>query len=191
MINFDFLIPIAQASAEAVGEAAKEATDTGIAGTLGINLKLFIAQLFNFGLILLIFWKWVLPRVSKGLKDRTEKIEKSLKDAEDIGKSKQDFENWRTEETSKTRVEISSMISKAEKEAVSLKDNVLAQTKSEQEKIVVSAMQEIEEQKKQALTQVKSEVANLVVMATEKIIREKLSSEKDQKLIKETLESIK
>lgn len=190
MINLEFLIPIAQASAEAVAETTHEATNTGIAGTLGINLKLFIAQLFNFALILLIFWKWVLPQVSKGLQARTEKIEKSLKDAENITKDKLEFETWKNNETSKSRTEISGLISKAEKEAVTIKESLLAQTKQEQEKIIQTAKLEIEEQKKLALEQVKSEVADLVVMATEKILKKKLDPKTDQELIKASLKSI-
>src|SRR5574340_228833 len=94
-----FLIPVAYAAEE----AASEASNQGLAGTLGINWKLFIAQLVNFGIILAVLWKWVFIPVAKNLAARTEKIEKSLNDADRIAREKEEFAKWREAEMTKVR----------------------------------------------------------------------------------------
>src|SRR3989338_5412285 len=54
---------------------------TGGIAALGINAKLLLAQLIHFGIVLLIFWKWIYGPVKAMLQKRQETIEKSLEDA--------------------------------------------------------------------------------------------------------------
>lgn len=179
-----FLIPVAHAAEEA-------ATNAGPAAIFGLNIKLFIGQLINFGILLLVFWKWILPHIVSGLQKRTERIEKSLHDADRIEKEKQEFEKWRQEEMSKARVEASSIVTKSQTDAGKAKDEILNQTKAEQQKLVDQAKKQIETEKNQQLQSAKSELADLVTNATEKILRGKLDEKKDAELIKQSLSSIK
>jgi len=182
----DFFIPLAHA-AEAVAAAEVE---SGILGKLGIDLKLFIAQLINFAIVLLVLWKWVFIPVSKKLQERTDKIEKSLNDAERITREKQEFENWRQQELTKARQEASSIVTTAQADAVKAKDQILQQTKEDQQKLIEQAKMHIEQEKTAQLQSAKNELADLVTNATEKILRSKLDPKKDAELIKESLKSI-
>ncbi|PIR96224.1 MAG: ATP synthase F0 subunit B [Candidatus Doudnabacteria bacterium CG10_big_fil_rev_8_21_14_0_10_42_18] len=196
----EFLIKTAHAATESIQHAepvvaevaqhAAEAGDDGVLGTLGINLKLFIAQLVNFGVILLVLWKWVFNPVAKKLTERTEKIEKSLNDAGRIETEKQEFQTWREEEMSKARSEAYGVISKASSDAQIVQTEVLQKTKEEQTKLVEQAKAQIESEKNLALEQAKGELAEIVTAATEKILRKKLDDKEDDRLIKESLKSI-
>src|SRR3990167_8006954 len=124
------LFNIAQAAAEATAESA------GGIGSLGINLKLFIAQLINFGIILLVLWKWVFTPVAKKLTERTEKIEKSLNDADRITKEKEDFGKWKETEMVRVRSQSAAIVAAAEMQAQKAKAEIEKQTKENQEKIV-------------------------------------------------------
>ena len=171
-------------------EAVNEASNSGIAGTFGLDWMKFIGQLLNFGIVLFILWKWVFTPVTKALEKRTEKIEKSLRDAENTAKEKEEFSKWKNEEMVKTRHEASSIITAAQTDAGKAKDEILAQAKAEQQKLVEQAKKQIESEKQQALTSAKSELADLVTMATEKVLRQKLDGKKDSELVKESLKSI-
>ncbi len=173
-----------------VAHAAEEASSGGIA-TLGLNVKFFIAQLINFGILLLIFWKLILPNITKALKARTERIEKSLHDADRIEKEKKEFDIWRQDEMSKARTEASSIITSAQTEAGKAKQQLIDQTKAEQQKLVDQAKIQIIEEKNKALQEAKGELADLVTNATEKILRHKLDAKTDHTLIKESLAHIK
>jgi F-type H+-transporting ATPase subunit b len=177
------LIPVAHAQETAA------ASSGGIA-TLGLNVKFFIAQLVNFGILLLIFWKWILPNITKALSERTARIEKSLTDADRIEKEKKEFEVWRQTEMSKARQEASTIVTSAQTEAGKAKQQILDQTKLDQQKLVDQAKVQIESEKNKALQDAKRELADLVTNATEKILRHKLDPKHDQELIKESLKSI-
>lgn len=183
MIISELLIPIAHAQ--------EAAANTGVAGTLGLNVKIFLAQLVNFVIILFVLWKWVFTPVAKKLQERTDKIEKSLNDADRIAKEKQEFQTWREQEMTQARKQASEIITSSQTEAQKLKDQMLSETKAGQAQLVEQAKQQITQEKQKALQEAKGEIADLVTGAAEKILKEKLTSEKDQKFIKETLHSIK
>jgi F-type H+-transporting ATPase subunit b len=198
-------ISIAQAATDAtphateiIQEAVQHATSTaehaesaGVLGTLGIDWKLFIGQLVNFGIILLVLWKWVFTPVAKKLTERTDKIEKSLHDADRITKEKQEFEVWKNAEMNKARQEALSIVTTAQAEAGKAKQAIIDQTKAEQQKLVDQAKTQIESEKNKALQEAKGELADLVTNATEKILRKKLDHKADQEFIKESLSLIK
>ncbi|MEK7617752.1 MAG: F0F1 ATP synthase subunit B [Patescibacteria group bacterium] len=184
----NILIPIAQAATEAAQQAGQ--TDSGILGTLGINWKLFIAQLINFGIILLVLWKWVFTPVAKKLTERTEGVEKAMRDASETEKAKADYFQWKETEMIKVRSQATAIITAAQSEAGKAKQQIMDETKSEQARVIEQAKVKIEEEKNRAVREVKSQMADLVTLATGRIIKEKLDSNKDKELIYETLANI-
>lgn len=169
---------------------ASEGGDGGVLGTLGINVYYFVAQLFNFGVILFIMWKWVFPAVTRALVARSLRIEKSLVDAERIQKEKAEFEVWREQEMVKTREEASLILKETKEKAEQLEALVLHRTKDEQEKIFATAKLKISEEEQQAVARAKQELAGLVVQATQSILEEKLDAQRDQGVIKKALKQI-
>jgi len=178
------LFNIAQAAAEATAESA------GGIGSLGINLKLFIAQLINFGIILIVLWKWVFTPVAKKLTERTERVEKAMKDASDTEKAKNDFASWKDTEMVKVRSQATAIITAAQSEAGKAKQQILDETKKEQERVISQAKVKIEEEKNTAIRDVKSQMADLVTLASEKILKEKLNTKSDQELIEQSIKNL-
>ena len=188
MIDFhniaQLLIPVAHAAEEV-------ATEAGITGTFGIDWMKFIAQLINFGIVLFILWKWVFGPVTKKLQERTDKIEKAMRDANSTEKEKQEFAVWKQQEMTKARTEAGGIISQAQTEAGKVKEDILNQAKEEQLKLTEQSRKQIEQEKALALQSAKSELADIITTATEKILRQKLDDKKDKELIKESLNDIK
>lgn len=181
-----------QAEQTHVEEAAEKHAeeDTGIVGLFGLNWKLFLAQLVNFGIILFILWKFVFGPVIKGMQDRTSKIENALNDSDRIEKEKLEFETWKQGEMSKARTEAGQIISEAKTTAESTKQNILEQAKQEQNNLLEKAKQQLEAEKQKVVQEAKAEIANLVVSSTEKILKAKLDSKTDAKLIAESLKGV-
>ena len=180
---FHNMIPIAHA-AEAVTEAS------GPVALFGLNIKLFIAQLINFGIVLFVLWKWVFTPLSKKLSERTDKIEKSLKDAQDIEAKLKQIEENRQNEFRKAQQGAADIVMKAEAAAEKTKQSIIAEAKQSAEKLLEQAKREIDQQKAQLIAEVREEAANLVVLATERIIKEKLNPAKDKELIKGSLKNL-
>lgn len=176
-----------ESSATENATAAEEHEDTGIVGMFGLNWKLFLAQLVNFGVVLFVLWKWVFKPVTSGLSARTEKIENSLQEAEKIGKDRADFDSWKQDEISTVRTEATAIISQAKQSAESLKAETLKNTIDEQNKIMEQAKLRLEQEKGLMITQAKAELADIVVEATSKILKDRIDPVKDKQLIDDAL----
>ncbi|MCL5008847.1 MAG: F0F1 ATP synthase subunit B [Patescibacteria group bacterium] len=182
------LISIAHAATEA---AQTEAQSGGVLGTLGINWKLFVAQLVNFSVVMWVLWKFVFGPVGKKLEERRLKIDKALKDAQDVEKQKTEFEAWREEEMRKTRTQAAEALTAAQKEAGQLREKLLAETKTEQEKLGRQAQEQIKAEQQKSVLEIKSQIGDLVILATEKILKEKLDNKRDQELVKKAIDTLK
>lgn len=192
MITF---IDIAYAASEASAKVAEyaggaELEPSGIAGTLGLDLKLFIAQLINFAIVLFILWRFVFKPVAGKLSERTDKIEKALKNADLTAKERESFGVWKKQEMSKIKKEASDLLAAARLEAEGAKEQTLSDTKEEQKKLVAQAKILIQKEKDKAVKEAKSEISEIVILATEKVLGQKLDEKTDKKLVSEVVKSL-
>jgi F-type H+-transporting ATPase subunit b len=158
-----------------------------ILGTLGIDWKLFLAQLINFGIVLFVFWKWVVGPIGKALTDRQTKIESGLKNAQYMEAEKKKFEEWRQAEMKKVRTEADHILRMTNDTANKIKQETIVEAQKEATNLVTQAKATIESEKVQMLAEIKQDVATLVVMASEKILKAKLDHKKDEVLIKDSI----
>jgi len=178
-----------EAASEAAAEGAAEGSG-GVVGTLGLNWKLFVAQLVNFGILLFVLWKFVFIPVAKKMQERTSKIDKSLKDAQDIEVQKKQFAEWKDQEMTKARKQAAEVITASQTEAGKIRQQILDQAKAEQEKLIKQAKEQIASEKNQALSDIKSQVADMITGAAEKILRKNLDAKADKEFIKESLKNV-
>jgi F-type H+-transporting ATPase subunit b len=171
-------------------EAAAEQAPSGFIGTLGLNWKLFLAQLVNFAIVLFILWRWVFKPVVRALESRRQKIENSVKQAEDIEKRVYEFEASQEERLKKAYAEAEEILKKAASSAEQSRKETLEVARAEAEKILSDMKSAIAAEKEQMLQEVREELATLTVMATEKILRAKLDLRKDSEIVREILQSI-
>ncbi len=162
-----------------------------VLGTLGINWKLFLAQLVNFGIVLFIFWKWVVKPLGATLTKRTERIEEGLKNADHTESEKKKFEEWKTSEMKKVRTEADHILRTTTDTANQIKQETIVDAQKQASKVLEQAKLSIESEKVQALKEARLEIATLVVAASEKILRGKLDPKKDQELINDSVRGIK
>ena len=127
------LLPFITLATEQAVEAAAEHPEgsAGFIGTLGINWKLFLAQLLNFGIVLFILWKWVMKPVVGALESRRVKIEQSLKKAQDIEERLQKFEEHKEGELRRIRVQGQEILNQANAAAASAKAETVAAGRAE------------------------------------------------------------
>ena len=175
---------------EAVAESAQTSANPGVVGLLGIDWKLFLAQLINFSIIVFVLWKWVFTPATRALENRTRKIETSLAEAEKIKKQFQNLEGYKAKEEQKARAEYQSVIARAEILANEQKQAILNEARGQAEKMMAETHKKIASEKENMMVELRAEVAGLVVTVAEKILAEKIDKKKDEELIKESLKSI-
>src|SRR3990167_360095 len=108
-----------------VTQLAAEAAKTDVLGTLGINWKLFMAQLVNVGIVIFVLSKWVFKPLVKLMDDRVKKIDDGLAHAKEA-----------------VRLEVAELVMRAtHKVAATAADDAM------QRRYVEQALQELEQTK--------------------------------------------
>ncbi len=154
---------------------------------LGINVKLLIAQIVNFLILLFILYKFAYKPVFKVLDNRTKKIEKGLKDAEEAKNKLVEISEKEKKIVTEAKKEAQIIIKKAEETAIQSAKDIEISAKNQSDKILEEAKVQIEQEKNKAVKEIKSKIAELVIRATEKIIDEKIDQNKDKELIEKAI----
>jgi len=152
-------------------------------GNLGINGKLFIAQLINFAILFFVLKKFAFKPLLKVLDERKNKIEKGLKDAEKAGEKLEKISAKEKNVLDKANKKATKILLEAEEKAENNRAEAVKKTEEEIEELMKKAERKIQEKKEQMLQDLKKDVAGLVVQATEKVLDEKIDSSKDRELI--------
>ena len=156
--------------------------------TFHIDWTLILAQLVNFAIVLFVLKKYAYGPMLKLMNERTEKIEKGIKDAENAGNKLKEIEEKEKAVLVEAKKAAQEIVAKAEEMAVKNKEEIVAQAKAQAEKILSDSAKKIELEKNQMMAEVKGQIAELVVAATGKIIDEKMDSEKDKEMIAKAIQ---
>lgn len=155
--------------------------------TFHIDIKLLIAQMFNFAIVLSVLYFFALKPLMKTMQDRTKKIEESLKNANDIDVKKAELENEYKKIISKAKGEANDIIEKAVEQSEEKGKKMLEKTRNDIGQVINEEKEKLQTEKEQILKEIKNDVADLVVKSVEKIIGKKVDVKDDMKIIKETI----
>ncbi len=158
---------------------------------LGLDLKLLVAQAVNFILLLVILQKIGYKPILKMLNDRTEKIEKSLKQAKKIEEELQNTEETKIAEIKKAKIESQEIIKQANELAEKKSLEMIERTKTKTQDIVASAKQEIQAEKEVSVAEAKKEIADISVQIAKKIIGNNFDENKEKEAISDILSKVK
>lgn len=181
MVEKNMSVEIQQA-AEAAQEVASATEATGGLGTLGINFKIFLAQLFNFAIVLVVLWKWAYKPIVKLLEERQEKIERGVKQAEEIEKRVQDLERERHEVMTVAKSDAAKILEDVRMTADERRSELLARAKEEVKDVVTQGKAQLEAQKLQMILEAREEIAAIAVEAARKILADGVDEKKALKL---------
>ena len=152
--------------------------------TFHIDLGLFIAQLVNFAVVFSVLYFFAFKPLVKTMSERTEKIDKSLKDADEIEARLALTEKEREEIISAAKKQANLIVEEANKRGEEKRNEALAKAKEEIGQVINAEKEKLSRDKAETLKEIKKEIAELVVMTVEKVLNEKMTSDKDRELIK-------
>lgn len=170
--------------APAVASAAEEAG--GIAA-LGISLPGLVAQLVNFGILLLVLRLFLFKPIMKVMDERKRKIEEGLQASTKAAQAAESSQEESRRAMEQARAEGRDLIGRAQETAARLGIELEAQARREAEAIVVRARAEIDRERQQAIQSLRAEFADLTVRAAERVVGQSLDRNAHQRLIDETL----
>ena len=156
-----------------------------ILGGLGINAIAFLSQLFSFGVIFLILWRWGFPVILKTLDKRQAVIREGVENAE---KARRDLEEAtrRADETMlEARRQAQEVITQAtraaEREARRIQEEAYARAHEIEEQQVARIQQEAA----RAQAELSRLVVNLSINAASKVISKSVDSNDNRRLVEE------
>ncbi len=154
---------------------------------LGLDLKILLAQFVNFAVLVFVLYRFGYKPILSFLDERNKKIAKGITNAEEARKNLKEISEKEKTVLAEARKESQEMINLAKDTAEKSKLEIMEKTQEESRKIIEAAKKKVEEEKNRAIREIKSEVAELVSLATEKVIKEKMDTEKDKKIIEDSL----
>jgi len=158
--------------------------------SLGIDIKLLIAQAINFALFFFIFKKFIAKPFSNFF---TEEVKKE-KEKEKILVDLKDKEELMIVNQNKTKLqmkkELDEAIKKSKQEASLYKTKLVAEAGEEAEEIIVKAKKQIETEKKQAEKEIKNKVAQLSNMLISQSFDKYLSASAQKEITKNILNNL-
>ncbi len=149
-----------------------------------IDLKLFTAQLINFGLVFLVLHYFAFKPLVKTMSDRSEKIDKSLKDADEIEKRLALTETEQESIIVAAKKQANLIVEEADKRGEKRRGELIEKAKKDIEQVMGAEREKMLLEKSETLKEIKTEVADLVILTLEKVLNEKMTSDKDHELIK-------
>ena len=157
---------------------------------LGLDLRILLAQLFNFAILIFILWRFAYKPVFNILEERRQKIAKGIADADEAGLRLQKSTEDSKEMISNSRREASGIIEGAQKKAEVKYQEIVASAQDDIKKQIDSEMSKIKNEKDALISEVKAEVSELVVLSLEKFLKEKMDGEKDEKIIEKIVKEL-
>jgi F-type H+-transporting ATPase subunit b len=156
---------------------------------LGINWGLLIAQIFNVALLVWLLTRFLYQPVLNMLSERTERIQKSLQDAEQVKEqlahAKQDYDA----ELARARQEAAAILAQAQERAKLQEQEIVVQARQEADRIRADAREQAAQEREQLLRDLKNQMAELVTLTASRVLGEELKSNHDR-LIEESLASL-
>ena len=163
---------------------------TGGIAALGINAKLLLAQLIHFGIVLLIFWKWIYGPVKAMLQKRQETIEKSLEDAKLFEERLTKLEKDRVSVIGQAKQEAALLLETTHKQSEEQKKKMLEKTKAEVAMIIAEGKQQLQNEKTTMLHETKNAIAELAVEIARKVLTETIDQDVAQKKAQQAIKDV-
>jgi F-type H+-transporting ATPase subunit b len=155
---------------------------------LGINLSLLLAQIVNFGLLLLLLYMFAYKPVIKMLDQRSAMIKESVEQSEYIKKQAELAEKETARLIAEASKEGQRIIEQATQIGEETKQKAKQEAKIEAERLIAKAKLEIERERDEIISELRSAFADLTIIAAEKVIDRSLDKEQHRQLIEKVLE---
>lgn len=156
----------------------------------GIDLKLFIAQVINFSILVFLLAKFAYKPILAMLDERRETIATGLKDSEASQKKLAEAENEKKKILEKAFKEADEILQNAKKDSVEKATAIIAKTNAQAENIMKRANEEALLAKERALKEAKTEISQVVLLALDKIVGTELDANEKSKLTTKAIQEL-
>jgi F-type H+-transporting ATPase subunit b len=163
-----------------------EATEKGMAASLGVYWERILAQVLLFLIVYFILKKFAFGPIMAILEDRKQRIAEGEENLKKIAADLEAAEAKQAEIVSGANAKADKMISEARESADSLGEKKRVEATNEAASIVAKAREAGDLERSQILTELKRDFGRLVIDTTGKVTGKVLTSEDQDKINQET-----
>jgi len=157
---------------------------------LGIDWRLLIAQMVNFGILVAVLTWAVYKPLLKVMAERRGKIERGLNDAAAAQQKLHEFEGWKHEQIAEFKKQADAIIAEAVRLADVTKKEATTRAAEQATAIVQQAKVAIAAEKEQMMRELQRELSGLVVAAAAKVIPDQLTAEQHRRLVEQAAAAV-
>ena len=161
-----------------------------ILGNLGINGKIFLAQIVNFFLLMYILKRFLYKPLLKIMHEREMRIKDGLKNADKAEARIVEIEEDARKQLEKAAKDADKILEKAHAEGEEHKNDLMREAQEEIIRLREEAKESLKKEKVRLLEEVRKETGKIAVEIAKKIVQEKISTTDKQKLLKEAEEAM-
>lgn len=152
-----------------------------------IDFKLYLAQIVNFGIVFMVLYFFAFKPLIKNMASRSEKIEQSLKEAEEINQKMLETDLEKERIILEAKKQANEIIDHASKLGEEKRTALLIKAKEEIGQIINTEKEKLVRDKESILKDIKREVAEMVVLTTKKVISGNMNESLNNDIIKDSL----
>lgn len=152
--------------------------------TFHLDLRLLIAQAINFAIVFFVLYFFALKPLFKVMKEREDKIAKSMDDAKKAEEYLIEAESKYKTEINRAKKEANEILEKAILASEEKKKEILNKAKEEIAQAILKEKEDLRQEQGRMMKEIKADIGGLVMKAVEKVLEEKVDSKKDEELIK-------
>jgi F-type H+-transporting ATPase subunit b len=155
-----------------------------ILANIGFDWRVALANLFNFIVIFILLDKFVFGVVRKSLKKRKETIEKGVEDAQKADSALVMAEEEKKGILKEAQFQANSITADAYKKAKETVGLSVKEASERAEMVIVEAEKNIERKKNDQEKELQEKTVSMVVSGVEKILKEEMTPELQERMIK-------
>ncbi len=158
--------------------------------SLGIDVKLLIAQIINFALFFYIFRKFIAKPFSSFLNVEKKKEEEKEKVLSDLKKKEENMILQEQKAKEKIKREYELAVKNAKADAVSVREEMLQEAKKDSEQLVERGKKQIDEERITMQKDLKTKVVDLSLVIVNRALSDFLTEDMQKKINERILKNL-
>lgn len=158
---------------------------------LEIDFGLLFVQAVTFGLAVLLLWRLFWKPLSRFMQQRTERIERSIEEAEDARAQARRLELDLRRRLDAIDAEARTVLARAAEEGRAERDRVLAEAQAEAKRLLDAATRQVAAEREQTVRELRNETVTLAMLIAERALRQSVDPEIQQRLVREFVTGLK
>lgn len=161
-----------------------------VAGQFGLDGQIFVAQIINFLIVLVVLWWFAYRPIVKMLDAREEKIKQSVEQADEIEKRVAEIEKERDQIIAEAKSQSQEIIEKAQAQGEKRGEEIIAGAKNEVERVIAGAKAQIADEKAGMMKELRTDIINITIEAAKKVVAAEVDEKKSQQIAEEVIDQM-